>query len=138
MRSLRKWGFTLVELLVFIVIIGAAAVGLLVTMRYVMPQQFAGATSTKAAQIAQMRMELVLAQRDADGYEGLSDPCTFGTPVVSLCTNPLGFKVTVSGVSSAVNWTVSTSAAIKVVTVTVKDSANTRTLASVTSLLSNY
>ena len=138
MKASRMSGFTLIELVVFIVLIGTAAVGLIMSMRYVMPQQFAGATSTQATQIAQARMELVLAQRDVDAYEGVADPCVVGTPVAALCTNPLGFNVTVAGVSTALAWSTQTSAAYKLVTVTVKDSSNTRTLASVTSMMSNY
>jgi len=131
-------GFTLVELLVFIVMIAVAAVGLLMSMRYAMPRSTAGATNVQAVEVAQMRMELILAQKDTDMYQYMSDPCLGGTPISTLCTNPLGFNVTVTGISSATAWTSLTSAAYKLVTVTVKDSTNTTTLASMTSLVANY
>ncbi len=137
-----KWdGFTLIELVVFIVIIGVAAVGLLTSMRSLLPRTVTPATLTKAAEIAQARMELILAQRDVDGFSNFTDPCAGGTPVAAVCT-PTGFTVTVGGVSSSVQWdtvlpgSAYTTAAIRRVTVTVSD--GTRNLASVTSLLANY
>ena len=136
--GMRARGFTLVELLVFIVMIAVAAVGLLMSMRYAMPRSTAGATNVQAVEVAQMRMELILAQKDTDMYQYMSDPCLGGTPVSTLCTNPLGFNVTVTGISSATAWTSLTPAAYKLITVTVKDSTNTTTLASMTSLVANY
>ena len=102
-------GVTLIELIVFIVIMGIAVVTLLSMYRAVLPHGATPAQITLATQLAQERMELLLGQRAAYGYSTavLTDPCAGGTPP-AICTNlyaPSGqYSILVTGVNPPVQW----------------------------------
>jgi Tfp pilus assembly protein PilE len=102
-------GVTLIELIVFIVIMGISVIALLSMYRAVMPHGTTPAQLTLATQLAQERMELLLGQRTAFGYSTavLTDPCTGGTPP-AICTNqftPSGlYSIVVTGVNPPVAW----------------------------------
>ncbi len=68
-RRLRA--FTLVELIVFIVIMGIAAYALLSMFRQTLPRSPSPSQLTQAAHCAQERMELILGRRVALGTLGL-------------------------------------------------------------------
>ena len=100
----RLRGFTLVELLVFIVIVGFAAYALFRSFGSVLPRSPTAAQLTQAMQLAQERMELILGQRDSPlagrGFNNTVDldPCNVGAPTV--CTNTLGYTVSSTGTAS--------------------------------------
>jgi type II secretory pathway pseudopilin PulG len=134
----RLRGFTLVELVVFIVILGFAGYALFRSFGSVLPRSPTAAQLTQATQLAQERMELILAQRDVRGYSNAVDldPCNVGAP--AICTNTLGYTVTSAGTApgAPVAWNGNPTANYKLVTVTV--SLAGITLAKQNSVLSNY
>jgi prepilin-type N-terminal cleavage/methylation domain-containing protein len=132
----RLRGFSLVELLVFIVIFGIAAYALLRSFASVLPRSPTPAQLTQATLLAQERMELILGQRDALGYNAANlDPCGAGP----ACTNALGYTVASAGtaVGTPVPWPANPATAnYKLVTVTV--SLGGIPLATQSAVLSNY
>jgi len=105
----KQEGVTLIELVVFIVVIAIAVTGVLTAFA---ATQRGGPTSAQmgvAEQIAQERMELMLAQRPLLGFDcfnvPLADPCQNAAAAppcpgrtastASICTTfPVGFVVT--------------------------------------------
>jgi prepilin-type N-terminal cleavage/methylation domain-containing protein len=121
----RNAGFTLIELVIFIVIAGVLAVGLASVFSTAMRGAAEPGQLTHATQIAQERMELILGQRRAVGFATFTDPC----PASPLCTPaPPGFAV---NVNIAPNWLGDTN--YRVITVTVTGPTN----ATLTALTSN-
>jgi len=140
----RLRGFSLVELLVFIVIFGFAAYALLRSFASVLPRSPTPAQLTQATLLAQERMELILGQRDVQGYGNTVDldPCNVGAPTV--CTATFGYTVASSGTAPApaaapagpTVWNANPTTDYKIVTVTV--SLGGITLARRSAVLSNY
>lgn len=120
-------GFTLIELVIFIAVL-ATGVGvlipLIITTRYThnLNQQ------TEAMQLAQQRMELILANERIKGFSGFSDPCTGGTPP-TICTPPGGYTV---AATIASDWGGDTN--YKVITVSISGAAT----ASLKTLIADY
>ena len=119
-------GFSLIEVIVFIVILGVLAAGLVVSFASPLRNSPEAGRLDLAAELAQQRMELILAQRRATGFAGFTDPC----PGPAICTPPAGYTVTASIVAGygadPTNY--------KVVTVSV---SGTSTI-SATALVANY
>ena len=86
----RCRGLTLVETVVFIVIVGIAAFALLRSFGSLLPRSPTGAQLTEASQLAQERMELILGRYAATGFNAVNDPCVGGTPP-AICTPPSGY-----------------------------------------------
>ncbi len=82
-----------------------------------------------ATELAQQRMELILAQRRASGFAAFADPCVPG-PGPAICTPPAGYAVT----SSIVTGFGADPTNYKVITVNVSGPA---TIAA-TALVANY
>lgn len=108
--SAAQRGVTLIELIVFIVIMGISVTALLSMYRAVLPHGTTPAQITLATQLAQERMELLLGQRVASGYSTvvLNDPCVGGTPP-AICTDqftpPSGlYSIIATGISPVVLW----------------------------------
>jgi type II secretory pathway pseudopilin PulG len=132
-------GFTLVEILVFIVIMSFAAYALFRSFGSLLPRSPSAAQLTQATQLAQERMELILGQRDVQTYNnGVDlDPCTRGGPA-SVCAS--AFTVSSTGTAVApgtwVAWNANPTNTYKLVTVTV--SLGGVTLARQNAVLSSY
>lgn len=116
-RIKRAAGLTLVEMVVFIVIVGIAAFALLRSFGGLLPRSPTGAQLTQASQVAQERMELILGRYAAAGFSAVNDPCVGGTPP-AICTPPTGYAVAVSGVAAPVVWNGNPLTNYKLVTVT--------------------
>ncbi len=146
MKRIR--GFTLVELVVFIVILGLAAYALFRSFGSVLPRSPTAAQLTQAMQLAQERMELIQGQRDSPlagrGFNNTVDldPCNVGAPTV--CTTTFGYTVTSAGTAPApaappagpTIWNAQPIGNYKLVSVTV--SLGGITLARQSAVLSNY
>ncbi len=138
----RLRGFTLVELLVFIVILGFAAYALFRSFGSVLPRSPSAAQLTQATQLAQERMELILGQRDVQTYNNAVDldPCNRVGTLPNVCTNTFGYAVSSQGTAAAVGswlaWNGNPTANYKLVSVTV--SLGGITLAKQSAVLSNY
>jgi len=144
----RMRGFTLVELVVFIVILGLAAYALFRSFGSVLPRSPTAAQLTQAMQLAQERMELIQGQRDSPlagrGFNNTVDldPCNVGAPTV--CTTTFGYTVTSAGTAPApaappagpTIWNAQPIGNYKLVSVTV--SLGGITLAQQSAVLSNY
>jgi type II secretory pathway pseudopilin PulG len=121
-------GFTLIELVIFIVITGVLIAGLGAVFSTTMKGGAEPGRLTQATQIAQERMELILGRRRAVGFAAFTDPCP-GSP---LCTPaPAGYAVAaniVTGWNGNFNY--------KVITVTVTETATGSTVATLTSVVS--
>ncbi len=83
---IRK-GFTLIELAIFIVIMGVLTSGVLgifsVALRH-MPALF---NATESVALAQKHMEFIIGQREMYGYASFTDPCSGGSAPV-FCAGP--------------------------------------------------
>ncbi len=121
-------GFTLIELVIFIVITGVLIAGLGAVFSTTMKGGAEPGRLTQTTQIAQERMELILGRRRAVGFTAFTDPC----PASPLCApGPAGYAVAatiVTGWNGNPNY--------KVVTVTVTETATGLTVASLTSVVS--
>jgi type II secretory pathway pseudopilin PulG len=124
-------GFTLIELVIFIVITGVLIAGLGAVFSTTMRGGAEPGRLTQATQIAQERMELILGRRRAVGFAAFTDPC----PASPLCTPaPAGYAVAANivtgwaGVPGNTNY--------KVITVTVTETASGATAATLTSVVS--
>ena len=134
-------GFTLVEMVVFIVIVSLAAYALFRSFGSVLQRSPTAAQLTQAMQLAQERMELIQGQRDVQGYNSLVDldPCMRGGALPNVCTVAFGYVVASTGTASGapVAWPPNpATASYKLVTVTVK--LGGITLAQESAVLSNY
>ncbi len=91
-RPFQEGGFSLIEVIVFIVVLGVLVAGLAVAFSSSLKNAPVAGSLDLAAELAQQRMELILAQRRAAGYAAFADPC----PGPAICTPPTGYSVTSS------------------------------------------
>ena len=121
-------GFTLIETVIFIVVLGIIGVSILAA--FVAALQFSPNTkyASRATELAQQRMDVILGQKYLFGFAGTQDPC-IATPGLPVCAIPAGYTV-----SSAIanNWLGDVN--YKVVTVTVGGLSQL----TLTSLVANY
>lgn len=101
--KLRQRGLTLLEMILFIVVLGVAGVALLATLSAPLTGAGTQTEAVTAAQVAQARMEVVLGQKRKAGYpedpgncQNELDPCEGGGPA-ALCDD-----------AKPTDWTVST------------------------------
>lgn len=118
--SHKQQGVTLIELILFIVIISIAMVSLILSFSTVLGRIVEPGQRLVASELADARMNLILLQRHVYGFNNISDPCdtspaacaaltSFATGagyvVSSSITNPESnialVTVTVSGTASA-------------------------------------
>jgi prepilin-type N-terminal cleavage/methylation domain-containing protein len=120
-------GFTLIELIIFVIVIGLAGVILIPSTT-----NFSGAargnTNLRALQLARGRMELILASKHINGFSSFTDPCTTGSPP-SACTLPSGFSIATPTIASS--WNANSD--YKLITVAVSGSG----AATLTAIVSN-
>lgn len=78
----RQRGFTLIEMIVFIVVAGIVGTTLIHAFGSTMRGSHLGKEMTQAAQLAQQRMEVIAGQRNRLGYANFNalnyDPCQLG------------------------------------------------------------
>lgn len=92
-------GYTLIELIVFI-LITSFTLTILIPIVNMSTQITTLTPLATGQQLAQARMDLILAQRYMVGFPSYSDPCAGGSPP-AMCTAPSGFCVSAS---IANNW----------------------------------
>jgi type II secretory pathway pseudopilin PulG len=136
----RSGGLTLIELTVFILIMGIAAFALARSFGSLLPRSPTAAQLAQATQLAQERMELILGQRDspAGGYNAAElDPCKMASPP-AICTSTFGYVVSSAGTTAGgeVAWNGNPTTSYKLVTVTA--TLNGVTLAAQNAVLANY
>lgn len=134
-RRTRERGFTLLEVVLAIVVLGFGASVFLNAFRELLPRSPSTANIGIASQLAQERMALVLEQRLRQGYAGMSDPCA--STGAGACNTVSGFTVTLSGLSVSSGWVVDTDTQrYRVISVTVTHSSGT--LAQENAIVANY
>ncbi len=92
----RAAGFTLVEIIVFIVVVAVLGVTLLAVFSSLLSRSGVPRNISVASQLAQERMEIVLARRAASGYAGFLaafDPCAVSAQP-PCAVFPAGYAVT--------------------------------------------
>lgn len=102
-RTLRRMaGLSFIELILFIIIIGLLAAGLLAGFNRALTGTASLNSQNQAYRLAEERMELILPQRDQLGFAGFTtatfDPCTSApASTQAACTSwPTGFNVSAS------------------------------------------
>lgn len=92
---LRQRGLTLMEMVLFIVVLGVAGVALLTALSAPLTGAGTQTQAVTAAQVAQARMELVLGQKRKAGFpdNGLCDPDPDPCPGLGACDTPAGWSV---------------------------------------------
>lgn len=123
-------GFSLMEVVLFIVVVSVLLAGLVTTFSSSLRDSPRAGELDLVAELAQQRMELILAQRRAAGFAALADPCVPG-PGPAACVPPPGYTV-VSSI--AAGWG-GDPANFKVVTVGVTGPSTT---AGSAALVANY
>jgi prepilin-type N-terminal cleavage/methylation domain-containing protein len=78
-------GFTLIEMVIFIAIISLIGVSLLQGINQAILYSHMPTRGTEASFLANARMQVILMNRQINGYTSLSDPCTT-TPALAICT----------------------------------------------------
>ncbi len=117
----RMSGFTLIELIIFIVVSGILAVGLAGVFSSSMRGGAEPGRLTQATQIAQERMELILEQKRRLGFAAFVaaanfDPCNPGPG--PACTPPAGYSF-VPAPTRVIGWVLGDPVNYAVITVTV-------------------
>lgn len=121
-------GLSLIELVVFIVVMSIAVVAVMTGLSSALRGSLSPGQMTQATQLAQERMELILTTRQTQGYSGIFDPCT-------TCILP-GY--TVAPLTSEA-WPVNTDTAkYRVLVVTVTKTDTGAQVAQYKTLVANY
>lgn len=117
----QQQGFTFLELVVFMVVMGILAAGLLSAFNVFLQNQPSIQASSIANSLAAQRMEIILGQKKIAGFSAYSDPC----PGPAICSVPTGFTVTSS---IANNWNGDTNYNVITVNVAGKGTAILKTM----------
>lgn len=111
-------GFTLIEVVIFIVIIGLLSTGVMLGFQEVLRGSVQPDHYNATLRLAQERMELILAQRYINGFASFSNPCAVGSPPAA-CTLPSGYSVASSSITTDADTN------FKTITVTVTGPSST-------------
>ena len=102
----RYAGQTLIELIVFIVVMGIVISGSMLALQTVLLNSAKPAQILTASQLADARMNLIIQQRRINGFLAVSDPCSSGALAACAGLNTFatnnGYVVS-SSISAAVN-----------------------------------
>lgn len=91
-------GLTLLEMVLFIVVLGVAGVALLATLSAPLTGAGKQTEAVTAAQVAQARMEVILGHKRKNGFpaDGLCTPDPDPCPGLNACTTPADWTVQTS------------------------------------------
>ena len=109
-------GFSLIELVIFIIITGILAKGILLSMSAVSSNSPTSLQNIIATQAAQQCIEWFIGQENLNGYSSIT--CNSTTP--AFCTAPSGYTVS----SSCSTTTISGDSNYETITVTVTGAGN--------------
>ena len=79
---LKQSGITLIELVVFITIIGLVTTGVLITLQAILTNSSNPLNTSISYQLARARMEIILKERESNF--NFTDPCQT-TPTLAIC-----------------------------------------------------
>lgn len=120
-------GFTLIELVIFIAVLGIIGTGAIMAFNIAAYHSVDIRFALQASELAKQRMDIIIGQKHALGFTVINDPCTT-SPGLAFCQVPSGFSVTSSIVN---NWGGDSN--FKVITVTTTGLGS----ATITGLVSN-
>lgn len=124
-----RWaGFTLVELIVVMVVMGLVSLAMLIPIRMSLQGNVNIDRLTKAVNLAEERMDMILVRKHTYGFSGTTDPC----PGPDICTIPASYTGYTVASSIANNW--QGNASYKEITVTVSGEGD----AVIKTLVGNY
>lgn len=92
--KIKNNGYTLIELVIFIIIVSIAAAGILLGMNVALVSQPDEINTRIAREIANTRIEYVVGQAKIVGFDIFSDNCVGSVP--EICTHPAEFTVSTS------------------------------------------
>ncbi len=116
-------GFTLIELIVFILVIGIAATAIFASFSTALRQAPNASNQEIANQLAQGRMDIILGQKALVGFTSFSDPC----PGASICSANLSVNnYSVNSIISST--TLNGDSNYKIITVTASGPNNTQAI----------
>lgn len=124
----RCRAFTLIEVVIFIVILSIVGLSILLGMNMSLKGSPDATKNTQSIMLAQQRMELMLGQRYSVGFSGFTDPCGAGPFPDILCGEgayALGYTISSSITPS---WSGNADLTLITVTVTGPDSATLTTI----------
>lgn len=99
MKHLRTYGFNIIELAIFIVVIGIIFATFLLPLTVSAPSLSTQQDAFIAIQLAERRTELIIQNRRSNGYGGTVDPC-IAKPSATPCVVPSPFSIAVAPVVS--------------------------------------
>lgn len=114
-------GFSLIELIVFIVIIGLAVSGVFLAFSTALQKTPLVNPQTTANQLASARMDIIIGQRRIVGFSSFTDICP-GPAVCIIPAGITGYTVT----SSITPYTVGSDSNYKLIAVTVTGPQNSK------------
>lgn len=76
----RQLGFTLIEVIIFIIVLSIVATGLFVSFNTVLALSANPGKNLAASQLAKARMSIILQNRLVNGFSSITDPCSSGSP----------------------------------------------------------
>ncbi len=120
-------GFTLIEILLLIVVLGLLGSTILLTLVPVSQGTPLLINGPRATQTARRCIEWFIGQRSLKGYDSIACP---SRAIPAFCTSPTGFNIVVNVVCTTLN----SDAAYKTVTVIVSGASN----ATLSTLLADY
>jgi len=96
----KQRGLSLVELVIFIVILGVMVAGLLGVFTNVLHYSNEPGQNLKASQLALARINAITLQRISFGFNSINDPCTAGSPAACVALDNFATSEGLSVVSS--------------------------------------
>lgn len=118
----KQAGFSLVELVVFIVVIGIVISGVFTAFSTALQKSPIVNPQTTAIELANARMDIIIDQRHMVGFASFADPCTEGSPP-AICTLGISGYTTTSTISA---YTIGSDANYKIIDVLVTGPQNAR------------
>jgi type II secretory pathway pseudopilin PulG len=123
----KQFGFTLIEVVLFIIVIGILGSTILISFNTILQTTPALLQNTLAGQTAKQCIEWFIGQRRLNGYSSITCP---SSSVPSFCSTPTGYTLAVDIVCTTIN----SDANYKTITVTVSNRGD----ASLSTLVANY
>lgn len=114
-------GFSLIELIIFIVVTGIALSGVFLAFSTALTNGVSINQQGVANALANARMNIIMGQFNIDGFDDFIDICSVGSPP-AVCSSVSGYTTT----SSIVDFTFASDANFKLITVTVIGPNNVR------------
>ena len=115
-------GFSLIELVIFIVIIGIAVSSVFLSLSTALQKTSLVNPQTTAIELASARMDIILGQRRINGFQSFYDLCSINPPVCTVAPGIAGYTIS----STISKYTVGNDSNYKIIDVLVTGPQNSR------------